>query len=264
MIELKNVKKSFEGEVLLHDVSFKISQGERVSLLGPGSSGKSTILKLILGLQPVDAGSVSLMGHDMVTMSEKDKRQVLKHLGMSFQQGGLFDYMTVKENLFFAMQHMTDYDDDKMNGIVQKLLSTVKLPHVANMFPHELSGGMQRRVSVARALATDPHVAIFDEPTSGLDPVTSTIILNMISEIVAEKKDYTALVATSSSEIAIRFADRIILINEGRVVADGPWRELILNGTSWVKHFLASRLIGVDIEYARGLGLPEKFIAQHW
>jgi phospholipid/cholesterol/gamma-HCH transport system ATP-binding protein len=132
------------------------------------------------------------------------------------------------------------------------------------MFPYELSGGMQRRVGIVRALATDPVVAFFDEPTAGLDPVTSTIILNMIRDLAGKTADQALMIATSNVEIAIRFADRIVMVNNGEIVADGPWRELIVNGPEWVKRFLSVRLIGLDEEYAHELNLPEEFIKLHW
>ena len=123
---------------------------------------------------------------------------------------------------------------------------------------------MQRRVGIARALCTDPVIAIFDEPTSGLDPVTSTIILNMILELAGSRADNAQMVVTSNVEIGIRFAERLIVVHEGVVVADGPWRELLLTGPEWVRHFLGVRFIGLDLEYAHELKLPKEFIAKHW
>ncbi len=131
------------------------------------------------------------------------------------------------------------------------------------MLPHELSGGMQRRVGIARALATDPQVALFDEPTAGLDPVTSTIILNMIRDLL--RPEATSLIATSNIEMGLRFSERVVVLNEqGQVAADGPWRELLLKGPDWVRHFLSVRLIGLDIDYVRGMDLPKAFIDKHW
>jgi phospholipid/cholesterol/gamma-HCH transport system ATP-binding protein len=264
VMTLDAVSKSYDKNPVLKNISFHIKPGERVSLLGPGGCGKSTILKILLGLTEPDRGQVSLMDRDMVEASERDKQTTLRRVGMAFQQGGLFDFMTVEENLVFAMEHMTDLNSKQMSERIDALLRTVKLTRTRRMFPHELSGGMKRRIGIARALATDPTVAIFDEPTSGLDPVTSTIILNMIHELGAQIQNGAQLVATSSVEIAIRFAERLILINEGEVVADGSWKELILNSSDWVKHFLSVRLIGIDIEYAHELGLPDAFIRQHW
>ena len=265
MIHLKGVEKSFMGEPLLKNISFSVDSGERISLLGPGGCGKTTILKLILGLLPADAGVVQLMGRDMGALkSDTEKRQVLQKVGMAFQQGALFDFMTVRENLYFAMEHMTKFDDAEMDRRVKHLLSAVKIARTENMFPYELSGGMQRRVGIVRALATDPVVAFFDEPTAGLDPVTSTIILNMIRDLAGKTADQALMIATSNVEIAIRFADRIVMVNNGEVVADGPWRDLIVNGSEWVKRFLSVRLIGLDEEYAHELNLPEAFIKQHW
>ncbi len=132
------------------------------------------------------------------------------------------------------------------------------------MYPHELSGGMKRRIGIARALATNPQLSIFDEPTSGLDPVTSTIILNMIHELGGKDPQNAMVIATSSVEIAIRFAERVILLNEGNLVGDGPWKDLLLSGSDWVRHFLSVRLIGIDIDYARELQLPDAFLRQHW
>jgi len=264
LISLKSIKKSFAGTPLLSDVSFEVQEGERVSLLGPGGCGKSTILKVLLGLLKPDAGNASIRGVDMIQSRDAVRREVLKSVGMAFQQGALFDFMTVRENLLFAMENMTSLSAAAMDERIKSLLNGVKLGRTEHMYPYELSGGMQRRVGIARALATNPVVAIFDEPTSGLDPVTSTIILNMIKELGGVSADHALLIATSNVEIAIRFADRVVLVNEGRVVADGPWRDLIVTGSEWVRHFLGVRLIGLDREYAVGLDLPSKFIAQHW
>ena len=265
MISLKGVRKSFGSELLLEEISFALEPGERISLLGPGGCGKTTILKIILGLLSPDAGTVELMAKDIVSMSsDTERRAVLRKVGMAFQQGALFDFMTVRENLFFAMEHMTDFSASEMDRRVKELLQAVKIARTEQQFPFELSGGMQRRVGIVRALATDPVVAFFDEPTAGLDPVTSTIILNMIRDLAGKTAEQALVVATSNVEIAIRFADRVVIVHEGRVVADGAWRDLIVNGSEWVRHFLSVRLIGLDEEYARELDLPSQFIDRYW
>jgi phospholipid/cholesterol/gamma-HCH transport system ATP-binding protein len=264
VISMRGVKMSFGDINILNDINFSIARGERVSLIGPGGSGKSTILKLLLGLLPPTAGEIVLMDTDMVRAEEQERLETLRRVGMAFQQGALFDFMTVAENLTFAMEHMTDLKPEAMAKRIDSLLAGVKLSRTKNMFPFELSGGMQRRVGIARALATDPVVSIFDEPTAGLDPVTSTIILNMIADLAGAGEDRAQLVVTSNVEIGIRFADRLLVLNEGRIVADGPWRELLLHGSDWVRNFLGVRLIGLDLEYAQGLKLPSQFIAQHW
>jgi len=255
---------SFGGTSILDDISFSVSRGERVSLIGPGGSGKSTVLKLLLGLLTPDAGDIVLMDTDMIRASDRERQKTLRGVGMAFQQGALFDFMTVAENLTFAMEHMTDLGPEEVEQRIDSLLAGVKLSRTKNMYPYELSGGMQRRVGIARALATDPVVSIFDEPTAGLDPVTSTIILNMISNLAGASRDCAQLIVTSNVEIGIRFADRLLVLNEGRIVADGPWRELLLHGSDWVRNFLGVRLIGLDFEYAQGLKLPAEFLAQHW
>ena len=264
MIQFDSVQKSFGDVDLFTNISFSIPEGERAAILGPGGCGKTTILKLLLGLEKPDSGSISLMNREMAVASDRQREEVLQDIGMAFQQGALFDYMTVGENLTFAMENMRGYPASEIEHRIDTLLSAVKLARTKTMFPFELSGGMQRRVGIARALATDPKVAIFDEPTAGLDPVTSTIILNMINDLAVKVDKATLVVATSSVEIAIRFANRIILVNEGRVIADGPWRELIVSGDKWTQHFLSVRLIGIDLAYARELGLPEEFIRRHW
>ncbi|MBC7530592.1 MAG: ATP-binding cassette domain-containing protein [Oligoflexus sp.] len=264
MIVLDAVSKSYDNTPILKNISFKIAPGERVSLLGPGGCGKSTILKVLLGLTPPDHGKVELLDRDMVESSEEDKIVTLQKVGMAFQQGALFDFMTVEENISFAMENMTKMSKDEISAKIDELLAIVKLERTRKMFPHELSGGMKRRIGIARALATSPVVSIFDEPTSGLDPVTSTIILNMIHELGGEDEKSASLVSTSSVEIAIRFAERVILIKQGEVVADDSWKKLLLEGNEWVKHFLSLRLIGIDIAYAKELGLPEEFIKLHW
>lgn len=264
MISCKEISKSFGNIKLLDNVTFHVRNGEKISLIGPGGCGKTTILKILLGLTPFNDGNISILGVDMKNTSSKIRNNTFKKIGMAFQQGGLFDFMSVEENLDFAMVNMTDKTKEERNATIKKLLAAVKLPHVGSFYPHQLSGGMKRRVGIARALCNNPHVALFDEPTSGLDPVTSTIILDMISSLSTESLEISLLVATSNVEIAIRFSERIIILHEGRIIADGPWKELLLNGSEWVKHFLSVRLIGLDLEYAKALDLPEQFIDDHW
>lgn len=263
VIALKGVSKSFDGAPVLENIDLVVEEGERLSLLGPGGCGKTTILKLLLGLIDADSGEIFLNGIDMRKATGDEKLKNLRSVGVAFQQGALFDSMSVRDNLFFAMEHMTDLSQEEMVDRCQGLLDGVKLGRTINMLPHELSGGMQRRVGIARALATDPTIAIFDEPTAGLDPVTSTIILNMIRDLL--RPEATSMIATSNIEIGLRFSDRVVVLNEkGRVAADGFWRDLLLDGPEWVKHFLSVRLIGLDIDYVRGMDLPQAFIDKHW
>lgn len=264
MISCEGVHKSYDLIKLLEHVTFHIGKGEKVSLIGPGGCGKTTLLKILLGLVPCEQGHTSILDVDMQSSRKHLQNENFKKIGISFQNGGLFDFMTVEENLNFAMVHMTEKNEAERQETIKNLLSSVKLPGTEKLFPHELSGGMKRRVGIARALATDPSVALFDEPTSGLDPVTSTIILDMISKLSLTTEDMTLLVATSNVEIAIRFADRVIILNNGKIIADGPWRSLLLEGSEWVKHFLSVRLIGLDLEYAKALDLPKEFIEKFW
>ncbi|MFK7871938.1 MAG: ABC transporter ATP-binding protein [Oligoflexales bacterium] len=264
MIRICDVSKSFDNQNILDNVSLTIDAGERAALVGPGGCGKSTLLKILLGLVSPDSGSTELMNVSMTHSSIYEREQILKSVGMAFQQGGLFDFMTVEENLSFAMKHMTDFSAEAIHEKIQKLLLAIKLPRISSLYPHELSGGMKRRVGIARALATEPTIALFDEPTSGLDPVTSTIILNMINELAQSQDNSSLIVATSNVEIAIRFAPRIIVLHEGKIIADGPWRDLLTEGSPWVQHFLSVRLIGLSPEYALELNLPHKFFKQHW
>jgi phospholipid/cholesterol/gamma-HCH transport system ATP-binding protein len=243
MITVENLHVSYDTSVILNDLSFSIGSGERVSIVGPGGSGKTTIFKAICGLIEDHQGMTQVFGREI-----------------AFQQGGLFDFMTVKENLEFAMTNMTNKSPSEQQTKIEELLAAVKLVRTKDMFPFELSGGMQRRVGLARAMCTDPELALFDEPTAGLDPVTSTIILNMIGDMGAKRDKSTLVIATSNVEIAFRFSRRVILINEGRVHADGDWADLLMQGDEWTRYFLGVRFKGLSKDYLHGMHLPEKFI----
>lgn len=264
MIQVDKLAKSFADLEVLKEVSFSIKAGERVSLSGPGSSGKTTLLKLILGLFTPNKGSARLLGEELARVKADKRESVLKQVGMAFQQGGLFDFLTVEENLRFALENMLpEHQQTVYQERIDQLLAAVKLPDSHKKYPHELSGGMKRRIGVARALITTPKLALFDEPTAGLDPVTSTIIIKMIRDIVGSSSSKSLLVSTSNIETAIRFADRIILLKDGKIAADGPWRQLLVEADPWVQNFLGSRLRGISRAYAKELDLPAQFIDQY-
>jgi phospholipid/cholesterol/gamma-HCH transport system ATP-binding protein len=264
VIELTRVSKYFDEACVLRDISFTVRAGERISLIGPGGSGKTTIIKILLGLLPASSGEVLLFAQPIHRVESRVREKIMRRLGVAFQQVGLFDFMSVEDNLRFALEHKTSKKDAEISALIEQMLAGVKLLKAKKLYAHELSGGMQRRVGIARALCTDPQIAIFDEPTAGLDPVTSTIILNMIGDLAVGSEEKCLMVVTSNVETAIRFADRVIVINDGIVAADGPWRELLLSGSAWVQRFLGIRFVGLDIRYAEELQLPAEFIKRHW
>ena len=240
IVEIVDFHKSYDGRTVLNGVNLTLRQGEHLSILGPGGCGKSTLLKGLLGLVVPDAGRVTLFGHDLAHLGRQERNDLLRRVGMAFQLGALFDFMTVRQNILFAMENMTDLATYEMEERVQTMLASVNLPAAARKLPSELSGGMRRRVGIVRALATSPDLALLDEPTAGLDPVTSAVVISMIHKIASEIGS-TLVCVTSSVEVAFTFARRVAILHEGRLLAQGTWDELHNLQDPWITHFLDVR-----------------------
>lgn len=240
IVHLQGVSKDFDGKQVLGGIDLDVRKGERVAILGPGGSGKSTLLKIVLGILRPSAGTVQVLGVDLATAPTDDVLAARQRIGMAFQQGALFDFLTVHENIRFATDNMTTMPAEDADSRISSMLAAVHLPHAAQKLPSELSGGMRRRVGIVRALATSPELALLDEPTAGLDPVTSTIVIDMIHSLAADLGT-TALCVTASVEVAFTFAERVAILREGRIVAQGTWDELHALQDSWILHFLDVR-----------------------
>jgi phospholipid/cholesterol/gamma-HCH transport system ATP-binding protein len=240
IVEVVKFHKSYDGRPVLDGVDFKMKRGAHLSILGPGGSGKSTLLKGMLGLVQPDKGRVSLFGRDLAHLGRQERNQLLSRVGMAFQLGALFDFMTVRENILFAMENMTDLPSFEMEEKVHRMLASVNLPAAARKLPSELSGGMRRRVGIVRALSTSPDIALLDEPTAGLDPVTSAVVIDMIHKLAAEVGS-SLLCVTSSVEVAFTFARQVAILNGGRLVAQGTWKELHDLNDPWITEFLDIR-----------------------
>ena len=241
IIEFEDVVKMFEGRPVLDGVSFSVGEGEHVSLTGESTSGKSTIFRIITGLVKPDRGRVTVLGRDLAGLSGHEQRELLTEIEMQFQSGALFDSMSVYENIRFILDETGGYSGKEKDEIITRLLRGVNLLSARNKYPYELSGGMQKRVAVVRALATSPRLALFDEPAAGLDPVTSSRIINLIKELVAEH-NMTIMVATTDVHTAMRFSERFILLRNGRVYRDAPWRELRVSEDEYTMKFLSRAL----------------------
>lgn len=240
IVELKGISKSFGSNQLLKSIDVSLGQGELLSILGPGGSGKSTLLKIIIGIIEPDAGIVKILGESIKDIDFKHKRRLLGRIGVAFQQGALFDFLSVRENILFAMENMTDYSPIKMEERVASMLEAVNLPRAASKLPSELSGGMRRRVGIVRALCTDPELALLDEPTAGLDPVTSTIVIELIHRL-AELSKSSLVCMTSNVEVAFRFSDRVAILKDGVIIGVGTWDELHAINDPWITKFLDVR-----------------------
>ena len=240
MIEFRNVDFWIEENHILDSVSFSVLRGQTKVILGPSGSGKSTILRLLMGLWFPDTGSIRVDGEDITQVAPERLREIRKRMGMVFQQGALFDSMTVGENIAYTMLEDDRGDEAEIEQTIRSYLSLVGLdPDLVDRMPDELSGGMQRRVAIARALAArDPNIILYDEPTTGLDPQSAERITDLIVQL-RDKMGKTSIMVTHDIADALKVGDSITLLDKGGVVFDGTALELAAAGTPFIGEFLA-------------------------
>jgi len=240
LFEIRGMTKSYAGRAILDDLSFDILRGECFVILGRSGTGKSVTLRQLNGLEKPDKGSVVFDGTDLTKLEERALYPYRRRIAMLFQGGALFDSMNVFDNIAFPLREHTDFDDAKITATVREKLAMVRLKDVEKKMPSDLSGGMKKRVSLARSLALDPQVVLFDEPTTGLDPVTSATIGKLINSIQKEL-GVTAVVVTHDIPLARRVGDRLALLVDGRFCFLGTWQEADGSQDPLVADFLAGR-----------------------
>ncbi|MDE0687296.1 MAG: ABC transporter ATP-binding protein [Candidatus Poribacteria bacterium] len=226
MISIRNVTKNFGGKNVLNGLSLEIPRGETLVIMGQSGCGKSVLLKIITGLMSADSGEIWFDGTEISSLNGKEINILRRKIGMLFQSAALFDSMTVAENVAFMLDQHTGLDKREMRKVVDEKLSLVDLEGVQDLRPAELSGGMRKRVGLARALAFDPEVILYDEPTTGLDPVTCTEINQLIKDL-HERLQVTSVVVTHDMHSAFSVATRMAMIHEGKQVAYGRPDEII-------------------------------------
>ena len=218
MIQLVDVCKSFESKEALKHINLHIKEGETLAIIGGSGSGKSTLLRLLIGLIRPTSGEILVRGRDMARMSEAQLDELRLRMGMVFQYSALFDSMSVGDNVAFGLREHTDKSEAEIARIVQEKLALVGLTGVEQMMPNELSGGMKKRVGLARAIAIEPSIIFYDEPSSGLDPIMTERIDELIVS-TQQRLGVTSVVVTHDMASACRIADRIAMIYEGELIA---------------------------------------------
>ena len=260
-VVFEDVVMQFDREVVLDGISFRLPYGETRAIFGVAGSGKSTILKLALGLMKPDSGRIHVLGQDVTQMKEEDLFELRRRVGMVFQESALFDSLTVHDNVAFRLMEEGSGTAEEIEERVKEALSFVELEHTVNMFPSELSGGMRRRVAIARAIITHPEVLFYDSPTGGLDPVTSTTIVELIVKQRDVYKTSALLVShrlqdafTMAKNHFDRKANRMtplppgkrsdvplsfLILREGKVIFDGDAADLVRSRDEYIREYIA-------------------------
>ena len=237
MIDIRHVYQTFGNRHILKDVSLSIQDGETMVILGASGSGKSTLLKLIIGLLRPTSGEVLVNDKDMAKLSEQELNEERRHMGMVFQYSALFDSMNVKENVAFGLRMHTKLSEKEIEKVVQEKLKLVGLEGIEDLMPSSLSGGMKKRVSLARAIALEPDIILYDEPTAGLDPIRSTDISLLIKN-TQKVMHATSVVVTHDLKSAEMIADRMAFLYEGSFLAIGKPEELYASKDERVRQFM--------------------------
>jgi phospholipid/cholesterol/gamma-HCH transport system ATP-binding protein len=219
IIQLSNVGLALNRHYILNNVNLNIKKGETTVILGPSGAGKSTILRLILGLQKPDSGSIIINGIDIVKMSDRDLFPLRKKMAAVFQSNALFDSLTVAENVSYFLDEHHELSHKETMERVKECLSFVNLDGTEHLYPEELSGGMKKRVAIARAIAFNPEIILHDEPTTGLDPINSKIIIDLLKKI--QESGTTSIVVTHIIKDAVEVGDSFIIIEDGSIVETG-------------------------------------------
>jgi phospholipid/cholesterol/gamma-HCH transport system ATP-binding protein len=237
MINFYNVSKSFGDRVVLEDISFFIPDDKITIIMGPSGCGKSTILRMMIGLMKPDCGKVEIMGKDITKISNKEVFELRKNMGMVFQAGALFDSLKVIDNVSFFLREHKLKSKEEIRALSIEALKFVGLEDSANLYPSELSGGMQRRVAIARTIVYKPKIVLFDEPTTGLDPHTSRVIEDLIRNL-REQTGALILIVSHVFQTAFRLGESIIYVDDGKILFEGEPKDFVEVDNSFVKTFL--------------------------
>lgn len=242
MIEVKDINKSFGSNHVLKDVSFTFEAGKTNLIIGASGSGKTTLIKCMVGLHTQDSGIINFDGRDFFKLDKKEQRYLRQDIGMLFQGGALFDYLTVKENISFGLDMFSSMNRKDKDDRIAFCLNRVNLPNINDLYPSELSGGMIKRVAIARAIALKPKYLFCDEPNSGLDPQTAIIIDNLIQEITQEY-NITTVVNTHDMNSVMEIGDKIAFISKGELAWSGDKQSIISSDCKVLNDFVfASQL----------------------
>jgi len=242
MIQLKHLQKSFNEQKVLQDINLDIRRGETMVIIGASGGGKSVILKHMIGLLQPDNGEVTIDGVTISTPDFFDTRTIRQRMGMLFQMGALFDSMNTGENIAFAVrEHNPGITKSELDQLITDKLELIHLkPEFRYKMPSELSGGMRKRVALARAIALSPEVVLYDEPTTGLDPITGDVINDLIVDM-QQKLGVTSVVVTHDMVSAYKVADRIAMLHEGRIIATGTPEEIRACTNPYVRQFITGK-----------------------
>jgi phospholipid/cholesterol/gamma-HCH transport system ATP-binding protein len=241
MIEFKNVSLAFGDHQVLHDFNFEAQFHEKIVFLGGSGAGKTTILKLMLGLEMPDEGEILIDGQDMSALSEDELRVLRRKFSIVFQEGALFDSLSVRENVAFCMNEHSNLSDEVIEDAIRQILRRVGVEHAIDLLPDELSGGMKRRVAIARAVADcDPRMILYDEPTTGLDPITADTICDLINELSAGKPESRTgfISVTHKVTDAAKIGERFIYVRNGRLEFDGNMSSLQNTDNEKLRQFI--------------------------
>jgi phospholipid/cholesterol/gamma-HCH transport system ATP-binding protein len=237
VIEVNNLRKSFGTQEVLRDISFNLSEGENLAVLGKSGTGKTVLIKCIVGLLYADAGTIQVLGKKINSLRPKEMRELRKKIGFLFQSGALYDSMTVKQNLEFALQRIRkELDKKTREEKIKEALENVGLGNAINKMPSELSGGMRKRISLARTIVVDPLIMLYDEPTAGLDPVTADEISTLIKEVQTKYKT-SSLIITHDIACARITANRLIMLKDAEIYSEGQLEEFEKSEDPVIKAF---------------------------
>ena len=237
IIEIKNLSKTFGKNEVLKDVNLTVNKGESLVILGRSGSGKSVTIKCLVGLVKVDNGSIKVFDEELTNLTENELNPIRVRIGFMFQNGALYDSMSVRQNLAFTLKHHTkDLEADEVEKRIVEALDNVGLVESIDKMPADLSGGMRKRIALARTLIIKPEIMLYDEPTSGLDTITSREISELMLS-VQEKYKTTSIIITHDMPCAKSTANRIMILKEGAITAEGTYEELENSSDEWVRSF---------------------------
>lgn len=241
LFEVRGLKKAFGRNVVLTGIDLDIYDGEVVTIIGESGSGKSILLKAMMGLIDVDGGSIRFDGNEVTGQTEREWVATRRRIGMLFQESALFDSLNVYENVGYALREQTSMSEEEIAQRIEETLSLVALPGIEEMAPSDLSGGMRKRVALARAVAVQPEIVFYDEPAEGLDPINVTRVNRLLLGL-KERLDVTSVVVTHNLKAAFAISDRLALIHDGEVVSTGAPETFLESDNPVVREFIGDRM----------------------